>query len=1059
MTKLQSLLKDSYARALSVALTFTALAFALTGGALANAGETAQIAASTTVGTYSIAPTAINVVAPDGGGMSSVERIMTSEFRPRIAWEQGTYGFYSDFDNLMSDQIVKALNRSTAHSGAMSMGNFLSFTASDFVINSVEFDPLSEIGVTIDIIGDKIFTALTGGNSATGLVLISVAVVAVLLTALFQALRGQSGGVLARRTVGMIGVLSIFFMMGSAALSRDEEAEGLTSSVDYKSTPGTPLWAAQLVNDWLGKISATIADGFMGMYDTVNTAAAATNQQGVFGCSQYLAAMNQNFATQIETYAPSSSSVSITRVMDQMWVSTGLETWKDAQFGQNNPYGDKVWCDVLNVETHVPYPTLEANFAQMAANQGFDWEDYKPAQDSATNNGQAQESSSGLPGGNTYPTMAFTHPKGAENDVTHMGWAICRAVEKDGGWTWQLEDGWKNWKGSGDVALTDGNDLISRCDLWWRFRDDTMPSPDDSNYTKDAPNEFETSASSAMEHGAQAEDYVAVQDFVGHLSGASAGSAGAAVFGYAFGSLGTFIAFGAVALLVFVAKIFTIVFTITLWFVFLGALFSSQPFGGVIGKSFSKFLGVSLVASMVTAMMAMVVIITQVLMSIGVAIFGDGQLMTMIWAGVSPVMALIVLNMIFKKAFHVPSPLSISGARAWGQAGITGAAGVAAGAGITAGIGNAIKGMARTTGREMTKGAISKFSGGRLGGFRGSNTISGRRSAMDAEKLTPTGRESDRNKEILEGTRTRDEDGRLVAVSNAADHAGRKELRLNRSEDEAALRAQETAELRDIKGQYQAGGMSRAEVRANMKVARANVRAQQSDRAQELGLGIRERVRVRALRAQARPSEATRSALDAAAHRITQGGGTRGVDSRLTQFANTSVGARLTRSAHLRSAAVMQSGEGPRIPSWREQYGGASKEDRMRAHSEQRAAAARRADALSDAASSGLLDRAAQDGYGREASRDQAALRKLQRAQELADAKQVQADRQSARKAANQAIHATGDEATAAAAAYRRQREQLDRTLSRRRRRSLDSNARSELFDERMQQINPDKEG
>src|SRR5690606_37985797 len=133
----------------------------------------------------------------------------------------------------------------------------------------------------------------------------------------------------------------------------------------------------------------------------------------------------------------------------QMWITTGLETWKDAQFGQNNPYGDKVWCHVLNVDNHVSYDTMEANFAMMAQNQGFDWEDYRPAQDEATNNDKYQDATSGLPGGNSYPTMAFKHPKGAENDVTHMGWAICRAIPEDGGWTWQLEDGWEGWQGRG----------------------------------------------------------------------------------------------------------------------------------------------------------------------------------------------------------------------------------------------------------------------------------------------------------------------------------------------------------------------------------------------------------------------------------------------------------------------------------------------------------------------------------------------------------------------------------------------------------------------------------
>ncbi len=1049
MNKLRAMAKDSYARSLAAALVFTSLAFALTGGALMNTAEAAKVADAGTIGTYAqTVPAAIKPDNPDEYTGSAAELIMTSEFRARTAWESGTYAFYSDFDNLFSDQLIKALDRGAAHANAMRMGNFLTFTATDMVINSVEFDPLSQVGATIDIIGDKIFGAITGNNSAAGMVLLAIGVVAVVLVALFQAVRGQGFGLVLRRMCGMLLVLGLFFAMGSAALSRNEEALGLQNSAEYKSTPGTPLWMAQFVNDWLGKGSKVVADGFVGFYDMVDAANTSVPDGGVFSCSQYVTAMNKNFQEEIDLYAPDSSAVSITRVMDQIWYLTGLETWKDAQFGTDNAYGDKVWCHVLNVDTHVPYPTLEANFAQLAEDQGFDWEDYKAAQDSSTNNGQPQDSSSGLPGGNTYPTMAFLHPDGAENDVTHMGWAICRAVPSDGGWTWQLEPGWTKWKGEGDVALDDKN-VVEKCDTWWRFRDDTMPQPKNSPFQKDAPNEFETSASHAIEHGAQADDYVAVQDFVGHLSGASTSSAGAAVSGYAFGSLGTFSAYGLVALIVYVAKVFTIVFTIAFWFVVIAALFSSRPFGAVIGKSFSKFLGVTLVATMVTAMLALVVVIASVLMNIGVAIFGAGSLLTMLWCGLSPALALIVLNLIFKKAFHVPSPLSISGAKAWGQAGLSGAAGLAATAGVTAGVGRALKGMARTTGREMTKGAISKVSGGRLGGFRGDNTSKGRRSAMGAEQgldpSTPTGKESSRAKELFEGTRTRDDDGRLTAVSNAADSAGRQELRKNRAMDETARRAEEVQGLRTMRNELTAGGMGHREVNATMKTARANMLAAQRDRSAELGLGIRERARVRAMRAQLRPSESVNAALDTAAHRITQGGGARGIDSRMTRFANSSLGSRVTRSAHLRDLAAQQRGTVPSAPSWREQTAGMGGSDRAAAAAIQRSAQMDRAAAISAAEADRLLDRVGGDGYGAGAGRDGAALRKLQQAQTRADAKQVDAAEKATQKASN-----PGKWTMAASEAHRRQREQLDRARERQERRAADNNARAELFNERM---------
>lgn len=1072
MRKIRSFFRDAHARALTVAFALTGVTFALTGGALVQADETAQIASSGTVGTYSIVP-ALELEEPEDDcttkecqeyrESSAVEKIMTSQFRPRTVWESGTYSFYSDFDNLLSDQLIKSLDRSMLHAAAMNMGNFLSFTASDFVINSVEFDPLSEVGATIDIVGDQIFTALTGGNTATGLILIAVGVVAVIITAMFQALRGQQVGIIFKRTGALLAVLTLFFTMGQAALERNEEAEGIENSASYESTPGTPLWAAMLVNTWLGKISATVADSFMGTIDTVDDATLSASGQGLFGCGQYVKAMNENFADQVAVWAPNNASVSIVRVMDQMWLTTGLETWKDAQFGQINDYGDKVWCHVLNVDTHVSYDTMEANFEQMAINQGFTFTDYRPAQDSATNNQQHQDATSGLPGGNNYPTTAFKHPEGAQNDVTHLGWTICRAVEDGDGWTWELESGWRGWEGRGG-ALANDTKLVQLCDLWWRFRTPDMPDPDNGYGGKDAPDEFETSASDAIEDAAKVTGgYVAVQDFAGHLSGASASGAGAAVWGYAFGSLGTFIAFGFVALIVFVAKIFTIVFTITIWFVVLAAMFSPSPFKKVIGKSFSKFVGVSLVASMVTALMAVVVIITNVLMRVGVAIFGEGQLMTMLWAGASPVMALIALNMIFKKAFHVPSPLSISGAQSWGKAGVSGAAGVAAGAGVMAGVGRLAKGAARTAGREGTKGLMSKASGGRLGGYRGgNNTKPGRRSAMDAQqgdeqkKLTPTGREKAGVHDTLEATRERDEDGRLISVSNAADSAGRKEMRHDRAGDEAARRREETQQLRDYKSELKAGGMSRGEVRAQMAMRRRNVREDRDARTEELGLGIRERLRTRALRAKARPGEAANATLDSASHRITQGGGSRGVDSKITRFANTRVGTRLTRAAHLRNTAAETRSGGPKQPTWREQTAGTTRAERDSTRASQRDSARDRAEKLADAEASKLLDRVGSDDYGQRTNGgdDQAALNRLEKAQRKAGQREMRRETHATRRAADRAVHApSGEERKAAEAAYRRQNDQRERARRRQERRAADNQARQELMAERIDEI------
>src|SRR5699024_890095 len=110
-------------------------------------------------------------------------------------------------------------------------------------------------------------------------------------------------------------------------------------------------------------------------------------------------------------------------------------------------------------------------------------------------------------------------------------------------------------------------------------------------------------------------------------------------------------------------------------------------------------------------------------------------------------------------------------------------------------------------------------------------------------------------------------------------------------------------------------------------------------------------------------------------HRITQGGGSRGVDSKITRFANSRVGTRLTRAAHLRSAAADTRSGGPKKPTWREQTAGTTRAERDSSRASQRDSARERADQLADAEASKLLDRVGRDDYGQRghASDDQAA--------------------------------------------------------------------------------------
>ena len=74
-------------------------------------------------------------------------------------------------------------------------------------------------------------------------------------------------------------------------------------------------------------------------------------------------------------------------------------------------------------------------------------------------------------------------------------------------------------------------------------------------------------------------------------------------------------------------------------------------------------------------LLALIALVTGMVNTAGVELFGSGTLMQMIWLGFSPVVAVVVLHMLFRHALQLPSPFVPFGAFAWaGQMGGTGSA-------------------------------------------------------------------------------------------------------------------------------------------------------------------------------------------------------------------------------------------------------------------------------------------------------------------------------------------------------------------------------------------------
>jgi len=178
------------------------------------------------------------------------------------------------------------------------------------------------------------------------------------------------------------------------------------------------------------------------------------------------------------------------------------------------------------------------------------------------------------------------------------------------------------------------------------------------------------------------------------------------------------VVFGLISGAIIVAKVAALVMMLATFIALLVSLLGEGKAGSSIGKFFGQYVGMSLFVFGIQLIFAFLTLITSMMVKAGNDMFGPGSIISMIWTGFSPVVAVIVLHMIFTKFLKVPSPFSLTGAQQWGAAASGGAMGGAVGAGVMSRM-NQLRSrgesaVLRSGGRAGIK-ALNTVTNGRLG--------------------------------------------------------------------------------------------------------------------------------------------------------------------------------------------------------------------------------------------------------------------------------------------------------------------------------------------------------
>lgn len=596
-----------------------------------------------------------------------------SNLLPVNRWVDATGSLHGRLSSSVIDDIAEKIQRNGTYPVLMSLGNSMWSGATGMTSAAIRMDILDSAGATADAAAAKIGSSLMSSG-----VLVLLAVIALIIP-LWKAGRGRGAAPWAAfgKVAATVALFSV--MVAGAGAS--------TTSADGRFEPGrfSPGWFVVTTNTVLSTLASAPAAALV-MSESGAGFTYDDSAKGDLSCFQYINTMKADYAT---VSAVDTMEGSIPLVMSSMWEATGMEVWATAQFGAENPYGDFSFCRLLEqtsgTSTAYQYAlTLRATddpIADVANIQSLAWQ-------TADNN---------------------------QEDRTMIAWGQCRP---DGSGGWELATGWaanKNVDGRGAA------DAINDCREWW-----SNPANDATDVNGNPPaGRFDDGASAFNWAGSseiindtgtdQVRNYLLTLQ--GHTGGGVTSSM-AMVYTYVFSSLIMLVIFGMISAGIIIAKVGALVMMVATFFALLISLWPGNSRTGALGKFFGQYVGMALFVFGIQLIFAFLTLITSMMVAAGNEMFGGGSMISMIWTGFSPVVAVVVLHQVFTKFLKVPSPFSMTGAQQWGAAAGGGAVGGAVGAGLMQRV-NRMKARGESavmrSGARAGSRALGVVSGGKFG--------------------------------------------------------------------------------------------------------------------------------------------------------------------------------------------------------------------------------------------------------------------------------------------------------------------------------------------------------
>ncbi|AZZ54996.1 tripartite tricarboxylate transporter TctB family protein [Rathayibacter iranicus] len=631
-------------------------------------------------------------VAADKNGNNSSETFIRNPYLAINRWFLSSMSFHDKFSPSIMSEFAEKVSRNTNQITSMTAGNTIWYVNGEISRTAIEFNIMDVAGESVDKavgqMGTQLFPTATTTPNLTLVGILATGLVITVGTMYYRS-RARGGAAVLKRVLSLAVVVAVLTIMAAGA------SQSTTSNGKYVPGPGSPGWVVSKVNDAVSFGGNEAAQGFISVQDQVVNAQDTPGGAGEsFSCDAFESGLDNRLQEYDAANVSATSSSGITKVINSLWRATGIEAWKTAQYGSDNPYGAYMWCRGLEVNS----PTITAEETQNISKRG---------------NHQVIDNETALAGTSGKAGPVFTARNKDEEDRFLIAWAACR-VSSDGT-SFTVAEGWGAARPDNGRPLVTGDD----CRNWWTGGSGEFP--DKSWWTGGAgqfPDAFDIGDTASGDLEKKSSD-PRVLNFVKALHGTDTSVGNVASITYVISAVLMMLVFGAIGLLVIGAKIFLIGFVLALFAVTLLALFNRNGATEKIVQMAQHLLGVTVFSAGAVLLFGLIAMFTKIMVTFGQTLWGAGTPMGLLWSGLAPVIAVVMIHYLFVKLFKLPSPMTPKGAFAWG------AAGGATGSAVMSSIAKRAKSRAVDAARSVGSDMVSRATGGRIG-----NRI-GNRGGMD----------------------------------------------------------------------------------------------------------------------------------------------------------------------------------------------------------------------------------------------------------------------------------------------------------------------------------------